>query len=320
MTKGTPWATIGLVVVLLAAITAVIWGSRIANQRAEAERNFAFPDTANIVEIHLVEKHADTILRRIDLYRRPKGWIIADTLEVFDQPLQTLLYTLAKQKARAAVPSTALRNVLKFLQEHRIEVTLVFRDGRHEVFFVGGPTPDEKASYMIKPGQTQPYEVYLPGLEGYITTRYYADIGVWQPNKIFEARMADIRSIQIDYAGEPGESWHLERPQPESAWQLSSGEPLDSLRVAEYLSGFTGPFYADDWVHPDSLIGAAPLAEVALKLYSGKNYRWTVYKHTTSPIHYYIRLWHSPYFTYTISSYRLDGFLYRRRQFIRQRA
>lgn len=145
------WASIGLLVVLLIAIGVVIWGGQIAARRAEAEKRFAFPDTGAIVEIHLIEKHADTIFRRVDLRRTPKGWLIGDTLTAFEQPVQTLLQTLAGQTPRGPVPQSALKNVLSFLREHRIEVTLRFRDGRTEEFYVGGPTPDQFATYMLRP-------------------------------------------------------------------------------------------------------------------------------------------------------------------------
>ncbi|MCS6895612.1 MAG: DUF4340 domain-containing protein [Bacteroidia bacterium] len=314
------WASIALLVVLLVAIGVVIWGGQIAARRAEAEKRFAFPDTGAIVEIHLVEKHADTIFRRIDLRRTPKGWLIGDTLPVFEQPLQTLLRTLVAQTPRAPVPQNALKNVLSFLREHRIEVTLRFRDGREEEFYVGGPTPDQFATYMLRPGSDQPYEVFLPGLEGYLTSRYYPDLGVWQSNQMFDARVADLYAIQVDYTGEPEKSWRLERPQPNAPWRLATEEPVDSFAVAEYLMAYSGPFYADELTSADSLVGLSTIAEVQLFLWKGKKYHWSVYPHSSSALHYYVRLWHSPYFVYIISRHTLDRLLYKREQFVKRSA
>lgn len=310
------WASVGLLLVLLLAIGVVIWGGRIAQKRAEDEKRFAFPDTGAIVEIHLVEKHGDTVYRRIDLRRTPKGWLIGDTLEAFVQPVQTLLKTLAGQTPRAPVAQTAVRNVLNFIREHRVEVKLRFRDGREEAFYVGGPTPDQMASYMIRVGSDQPYEVFLPGLEGYVTSRYYADLSVWQPNEVFSARSGDLQAIQLDYHGDPERSWRLERSQAGAPWRLATGEPIDSFAVAEYLMAFTGPFYADELGRADSLIGLSPIAEAQLFLWNGKKYHWTVYPHSSSPLHYYLRLWHSPYFVYIISRHTMDRLLYERKQFI----
>lgn len=308
------WASVGLLLVLLIAIGVVVWGGQIAARRAEAEKRFSFPDTGAIVAISLVEKHSDTIYRRIDLRRTSSGWTIGDTLEAFIQPVQTLLKTIAGQTPRAAVPPSALQNVLSFLREHRVEVTLRFRDGREESFYVGGPTPDQMASYMIRPGSGQPYEVFLPGLEGYLTSRYYPDMGAWQANQIFYARAADLQAIQVDYHGSPAESWRLERSQPNAPWRLATGETPDSFAVAEYLMAYVGPFYADELSTPDSLQGLSPIADIQLFRWDGKKYHWTVYPHASSPLHYYVRLWHSPYFTYIIGRYILDRLLYRRAQ------
>lgn len=312
------WALVGLLLVLLIAIGAVIWGGQIASQRAMRERQFAFPDTGAIMEIQLVEKHADTVYRRIDLRRTRRGWLIGDTLEAFIQPVQTLLKTIAGQTPRAPVSQTAIRNVLSFLREHRVEVTLKFQDGRTEHFYVGGPTPDQMATYMLRVGSDQPYEVFLPGLEGYITSRYYPDLSAWQPNTVFAARAADLQAIQIDYHGEPAKSWRLERPHPEAAWRLASGEPIDSIATAEYLMAYVGPYYADELGQADSLVGLSPIAEVQLFLWQGKKYHWTVYPHSSSPLHYYLRLWHSPYFVYIISRYTMDRLLYERGQLVKR--
>lgn len=312
------WASVGLLLVLLVAIGAVIWGGQIAARRAEEQKRFAFPDTGAIVEIQLVEKHSDTVFRRVDLRRTKKGWLIGDTLEAFMQPVQTLLKTLAAQTPRAPVPQTAVRNVLGFLREHRIEVTLRFRDGHTERFYVGGPTPDQMASYMLRVGSDQPYEVFLPGLEGYVTSRYYPDLNVWQPNEVFSARIADLQAIQVDYHGEPAKSWRLERSHSEAPWRLASGEPIDSIATAEYLMIYAGPFYADELGQPDSLTELSPLADVQLFLWQGKKYHWTVYPHSSSPLHYYLRIWHPPYFVYIISRYTMDRLLYERGQFVKR--
>lgn len=314
------WASVGLLLVLLLGIGVVVWGSRWVEARKEAEKRFSFPDTQAIQAIQLVELHGDTVYRRIDLRRTPKGWYIGDTLEAFIQPVQTLLQTLTLQSPRASVPETALRNVLRFLKEHRIEVTLHFTGGRTERFYVGGPTPDQRASYMLKAGADQPYEVFIPGFEGYLTSRYYPDLSVWQPNILFTARAAEIQAVQVDYLGEPGESWRLERPRQDAPWQLATGEPIDSLLTAEYFLAYTGKFYADDMATPDSLAGLAPTAEMQILLWSGKKYYLIVYPHPNSPLHYYVRLLHSPYFVHTIGRHAFDRLLYRRAQFIRKTA
>lgn len=314
------WATAGLLLVLAGAIGLVIWGSQAAERRAEAKRRFTFPDTADLVAISLIEKHADTLFRRVDLRRSAQSWTIADTLEAFVQPVQTLLQTLVLQTVRAPVAPTALRNVLKFIKDHRVEVTLRWKGGREETFYVGGPTPDQRASYMLRPGSDQPYEVFLPGFEGYVTSRYYPDLSVWQPNIVFTAKAAELRAVQVDFYGEPGESWRLERSLPGTPWRLATEEPLDSAKVADYFLAYTGPFYADELAHPDSLAQATPLAEVRLSLWSNTNYHFTVYAHPWSPLHYYLKLHHPPYFFYIIGRYTLDRLLYRREELVRRTA
>ncbi|GIV24351.1 MAG: hypothetical protein KatS3mg026_0043 [Bacteroidia bacterium] len=316
--KNSLWASVGLFLVLVGGIVVVVWGNRWVEARQARERTFAFPDTQAIVEIHLVELHYDTIFRKLDLKRTPRGWRIGDTLEAFLQPVQTLLKTLAGQQPRAPVAETARANVLRFLKEHRIEVTLVFADGRQERFYVGGPTPDQAASYMLREGFDQPYEVFLPGHTGYLTTRYYPDLSAWQENVLFSARAADLQAIQLDWMGDPAESWRLERPRYDAPWTLATGEPVDSLAVAEYLLAYAGKFFAEDLANPDSLAGLGPLAELRLFPWKGNTFHLVVYPHSSSPLHYYVKLLHSPYFVHVISRYQMDRLLQRRSHFLKK--
>jgi len=316
--RNTVWASVGLFVVVVGGIGVVVWGTRWLEARRAREHTFTFPDTQAIVEIQLVELHADTVARRLNLKRTPRGWLIGDTLEAFLQPVRTLLKTLAGQQPRAPVAESAKANVLRFLKEHRIEVTLLFADGRRERFYVGGPTPDQGASYMLREGFDQPYEVFLPGHTGYLTTRYYPDLDAWQENVLFTARVADLQALQLDYAGDPAESWRLERPRYDAAWTLATGEPLDSLAVAEYLLAYTGKFLADGLASPDSLVGLQPFAELRLFPWKGKPFHLVLYPHSNSPLHYYVKLLHSPYFVHVISRYQMDRLLYRRSQFVRK--
>lgn len=309
-----------LIGVALLAIGGLYWVDQYMRYREAEAKRFSARDTAAIVRIDLVEKHADTVYAQLYLVRREGRWWVNDTLEAFADPLRRLMKVLAGQTPRAPVAPTALQNILRFIKDHRIEVTVHYADGKREEFYVGGPTPDQRASYMLKVGADQPYEVFLPGLEGYLTPYYRPDLSTWQENLVFQAVSADLQRISLTYFDDPAKTWTLQRPQPEAPWQLLPEGIPDSLRIAEYLLHYTGKFSADELAPPDSLSGLLPLYELSLQTFSQQRFQVTIYPHRSSPLHYYLRIHHRPYFTYTISRSRMDTYVVPRSYFLRSPA
>ena len=307
-----------LIGVILIAIGGLYWADRYRAYREAEARRFHARDTAAIVRIDLVEKHADTIYRHLYLIRRNGTWWVNDSLEAFIDPVQRLLRVLAAQTPRSPVPQTALTNTFRFLKEHRIEVKIHYADGETDAFFVGGPTPDQRAAYMLKPGADQPYEVFLPGFEGYLTPYYVPDLSTWQENPVFQVTAADLQRLSLTYYEDPTKSWVLERPQPTASWQLLPDATPDSLSLTEYLLHYSGKLTADEITPPDSLTGLLPLYELSLSTFSQKRFQVSIYPHRSSPLHYYLKLHHSPSFTYTISRSRMDAYLVPRGYFLQR--
>ncbi len=303
---------IGIVVITIGGL---YWADRYRAYRETEARRFHARDTAAIVRIDLIEKHGDTLYRQLFLTRRQNAWWVNDTLEAFLDPVQRFLKVLAGQTPRAAVVPTALTNTLRFLKEHRIEVTIRYADGTKDAFYVGGPTPDQRAAYMLKVGADQPYEVFLPGLEGYLTPYYIPDLTAWQDNFVFQVSVADLHRLSLAYSDSPLQSWTLERPQPQHSWTLATGEPIDSLKLMDYLLAYQGRFTADELIPADSLLGLLPLYELKIETFSQVRYHIAIYPHRSSPMHYYLRLFHRPYFTYSIGRYRMDAYFVPRSHF-----
>ncbi len=313
MKQGTAALLLGLIIIGVASGLYLAERYR-TYQEAEGQR-FAIADTGAIVRIDLVEKHGDTLYRRLFLVRKGQSWRVNDTLPALEQTVHNLLKVLRSQVARAPVSASAQRNVLRFLARDRIEVTLTFRDGTQETFYVGGPTPDQRASYMIKLGYDQPYEVFMPGLEGYLTPYYVPNLSAWHEAILLEVRPVDLAKISLAYLGSPDKSWTLERSQPMAAWRLATGEPIDSLQLADYLLHYTGRLLAQDLVLPDSLQGLNPAYELIIQTFEPRQFHLVIYPHPSSPFHYYVRLLHSPYFTYYVERILLDRFLVPREYF-----
>jgi hypothetical protein len=77
-----------LIGVALLAIGGLYWVDQYMRYREAEAKRFSARDTAAIVRIDLVEKHADTVYAQLYLVRREGRWWVNDTLEAFTDPLR----------------------------------------------------------------------------------------------------------------------------------------------------------------------------------------------------------------------------------------
>jgi hypothetical protein len=117
---------------------------------------------------------------------------------------------------------------------------------------VGPQTKDLQGTVMRMLGDTpfwcpaQAQVVHIPGLQGYLNSRYTLDFELWRENLLFEARPEMLSSIQVSYRKEPKQSFSLLKEGEN--WALEGIESrVDSQALADYLGLFEGKVYAESF-------------------------------------------------------------------------
>jgi hypothetical protein len=120
---------------------------------------------------------------------------------------------------------------------------LFYHEKRTKVFYVGDATKDSSGTFMLKEGAEKAYIVHIPGFRGFITTRFTANPDDWRDHAIFNATLADIKSVEVEFNREPQSSFRVENigRHEYKLTRLADGTslPYDTLKVINLLSSFS---------------------------------------------------------------------------------
>ncbi len=209
-------------------------------------KDFAVADTASVDKIFLADKSGNTIT----LERKSPGlWTVNGKYNARMDAVETLLYTIKKLDVKEPVGKKAQDNIVKRLAAKAIKCEIYQNNKLIKAYYVGTETQDQTGTYMIliDPETLQPAErpfvIYIPGFEGYLTTRYFTEEIGWRDRTIFQYNPNDIKSIKMEVPFKPELSYEVvvKGNNNYEVKMLSNNTPLsniDTLSVKQYLSYF----------------------------------------------------------------------------------
>ncbi len=170
----------------------------------EVLRDFAVEDTASVDEIFLADKANNTIL----LERQAKDkWMVNGKYTARKDFMNILLETIHRIEIANPVPKAKQDFVLRNLSGSGIKCE-IYQDGNlSKTYYVGGVTQDNLGTFMLMENSSAVFEVYLPGFNGFLTTRYNTSIKEWRNKLVFSYRLENIHEVRIEYPSEPEESF-----------------------------------------------------------------------------------------------------------------
>lgn len=190
-----------LIVIVLAALSCWLIVNNKKGTIKETLRDFAVADTGSITKIFLADKNNKTIT----LERKPSGtWMVNGKFIARRDAMQNLLYTIKKVDVKEPVGNKAQDNVVKQLSGSSVKCEIYSNDKLVKAYYVGTETQDQTGTYMIlidpetmKPS-AKPFVTYIPGFEGYLTTRYFTDEKGWRDVAVFRYHPETIRSVKLE--------------------------------------------------------------------------------------------------------------------------
>lgn len=209
-------------------------------------RDFAVADTASINKIFLADKNG----RNLTLERDARGhWTVNGKFNVRMDALQTLLETIKRVDVKEPVGKKAQDNVMKRLSSKAIKCEIYQNGELTKAYYVGTETKDMKGTYMIMidpetmETMERPFVTYIPGFEGYLTTRYFTEERGWRDRTMFAYNPNDIRSVRMEVPQDPALGYELtvKGNNDYEIKMLEGNKPVpnvDPLAVKQYLSYF----------------------------------------------------------------------------------
>jgi len=212
----------------------------------ETLKDFAVQDTASITKIFLADKKGRTVtLER----QSPALWRVNGKYDVRRDAIDVLLMTIKKVDVKEPVGKAAVDNVIKRLSGNAIKCEIYQDNKLTKAYYVGSETQDALGTYMIlvdletMENSAKPFVTYLPGFEGYLTTRYFTEEAGWRDRTVIHYNPNDIAAVKMEVPFKKGYSWEL-KIKGNNDYEVkmtddnSALNNVDELAVKQYLSYF----------------------------------------------------------------------------------
>lgn len=236
-------------VVLIIVLGALSFWFFINNKKGtikETLRDFAVADTASINKIFLADKKGN----QVTLKRAADGkWMVNDSFAARPDAVEQLLVTMKRVDVKEPVSKAGQNNVVKRLAAKAVRCEIYQNDVLTKAYYVGTETQDQTGTYMIlidletmEPSE-KPFVTYIPGFEGYLTTRYFTEVNGWKDRTVFSYRPDKIKSVKLETPFNPDLGYEL-KVNGLNQYELSllkdhkSLPGIDTLAVKQFLSYF----------------------------------------------------------------------------------
>lgn len=210
----------------------------------ETLKDFGVKDTASIDKIFLADKSG----RAVTLERKAPGqWTVNGKHLVRRDAIETLLYTINRVDVKEPVGKKASDFVVKKLAAEAVKCEIYQKGELTKAYYVGGETQDQTGTYMIlidpetMETSAKPFVTYIPGFEGFLTTRYFTDEKDWRDRTVFSYVPNTISSVKLEIPDKPELGYEVLQAPANTFKVRSLGDgtflkEIDTLAVKQYLS------------------------------------------------------------------------------------
>lgn len=228
-----------ILVLILASIAIILVLNNKKSTLKKELRDFAITDTSIVDKIFLVDKENNMVeLTRID-----KKWKVNNKYTARKDAIDVLLETLSNMKVRYPVPKSSHNSVVKRMSNQSTKVEVFSKGNLLKTYFIGGPTQDHTGTYILLEGSDIPMVIFIPGFNGYLSSRFFTREIDWRDNTIFKYSYPQIYSVTCEHPQEPEKSFKITRLSDNkfSIIKLSDNssiENYDTLTAKTYFSFF----------------------------------------------------------------------------------
>ncbi len=171
-----------------------------------ADYDFSVKDTASIGKIFI----ADRANHSVTLTRNGDHWMVNGKYRARTSPIRNVLTMLHNVTLKYRLPRAAVRTAVKDLATLGIKVEVYNRSNKLlKAFYIGGPTPDERASYMVMEGSNEPYVAFEPLIDGALSQKFFSQEVEWRDRTVFQEDVNNIAELSVDYPSQKDKSFRL---------------------------------------------------------------------------------------------------------------
>ena len=280
-----------LTITLLLAIVAAFLLYNRSNTTLKAEiSDFSITDTASVSRIFMADKSNNKVL----LERRPDGtWSLNGKWDAHVENMNTFLNTISNLSVREPVARAAHNNIIKLLSTKSVKVEIYQNSYRIKIgnfrlfpyeklaktYNIGDATMDNSGTFALMEGADSPVVIYMPGLRGYVATRFSPLETDWRVHTVFNKKLPDIKEIRLEFLQQPEQSYRVvnNNNQSLSLFRLSDNQQIerfDTLQLMSFVNAFRNIRYEAllndmEPTRKDSIMQSLPLHKITLELKDG---------------------------------------------------
>lgn len=287
--KKNRFILIAILVLVLGSCYFLFFGGSFSTL-GEQDNDFAVQDTGSITKIFIADKRNSSVtLTRVN----GGQWMVNGHYIARQDCINYLLVTIKMLAVKNIIDPRGFPSVVKALASNAVKVEIYSGDKRIKMYYVGGPTQDQTGTYMLLANHrtgnnySQPYIMYIPGFEGYLTSRYFIPEPDWRDRTILRCYPYQLRSVELIY------------PQSDSGFgiavagrdRFSLTNPLthqnipvfDTTEVKQYLTYFQTLSWeaTSDSKNRDSILNTPPFAIIRVVDTTGKRTEVKLYHRPT---------------------------------------
>jgi hypothetical protein len=283
------------ITLLIALLLAIVAGFLILNKSNstldKSLYDFAVTDTASITRIFMSDKSDRSIL----LGRQENGeWLLNNEFKAHPENINTFLLTVANLAVREPVAKAAHNNILTLLSARSVKVEIYQNSHRIKIgqykffpyekltktYYIGDATMDNNGTYALMEGSDSPVVLFMPGLRGYVATRFSTIESDWRDHTVFNKKLPEIDYISVEFPQQPEESYKVVNNNNTSLElvRLADNKTLaayDTLQLMAFVNAFKNIRYEAlfndmETGRKDSITSVTPMHVITLKTKDGE--------------------------------------------------
>lgn len=234
-----------------------------------ADSNFKVEDVSTIGRIILTQRDGS----RSDLKRVGDHWTINDQHRARQSNVDHLLKGINRQHLDHIPNKAATENIIPSMAVNGIHVEIFDQQGNELLnYYVGGVTQDERGTFFLKEGASQPYCLKEPGFEGGLRARYALRPVDWRDVRFWMEDLEKLDSMRVHYPRQRQHSFVLYKkgngyavdPMFTTTPRLE-GDPTTYVKsYFTLLSNLACEDYINDTPERDSILQMEPFSDMKM--------------------------------------------------------
>ncbi len=228
-----------LFIFILIIISVFLFFSKNSGTIRKELKDFAVEDTSLVTKIFMVNKENKKVLLEREEYG---NWKVNKKFFARKDAIDILLKTIKRIEAKYPVSKSAKATVLRLLSSEHTKVEIYQKENLIKTYFVGSMTANQNGTYMLLENSSMPFVTHIRGFNGYLSSRYFIDEGLWRSQKLFNYNFKDIDNVEFTNLKDKNKSFKISNL-GDNKFSLKDSENknvenFNILKLKKYLSFF----------------------------------------------------------------------------------